>query len=179
MGWQRAGRIMKEWLILLGLMVVLHGMLFAGWAILEPTLMRSRSLPTGLIVAFITGYVAALSAISILFSIRLGRAGTPPEYREARERGLPATATVLEIRETGWQSGRSRGQRMVIGFRPFSIRPRQTKYEYQMRLRVMRPGAAEYEATLAEYLHSDEAPQQGAAIAIKVHPQRPDVVVLA
>jgi hypothetical protein len=48
-----------------------------------------------------------------------------------------------------------------------------------MRVRVMRPGAADYEATLAEFLTGDQVPKKGETIPIKVHPQRPEVMVLA
>lgn len=48
-----------------------------------------------------------------------------------------------------------------------------------MRLRVMRPGAVDYEAKLAEFLTHSQIPSQGDTIAVKVHPQNPEIVVLA
>jgi hypothetical protein len=106
-------------------------------------------------------YLLGLIAILWLFYRRLGRAHTPPEVREARAHGLPATATILSIEPTGWRSGsRTGGYRFVFTLRPFSIHPRTPKREYQMRLRVMRPGAADYEAELAEYLRLNRFPSR-------------------
>lgn len=37
---------------------------------------------------------------------------------------------------------------------------------------------ADYEADLAEFLKSEQIPQKGAVIPVKVHPENPDVIVM-
>jgi hypothetical protein len=114
-------------------------------------------------------YVVAFAVISFIFYRRLGRAHSPPEYREAREHGLPATAKVLEIKRTRWRIERN------INF-SLKIRPR--RWEYEMRLRVTRPGEVDYEGMLAEFLDTEQVPKKGATIPVKVHPQHPEVIVM-
>jgi hypothetical protein len=99
----------------------------------------------------------------------LEKASSPPEYREAHEQGVLATAQVLEIERTRWRVRRTRN---------FRLQPRPAKREYQMRLRVTRPGEPDYEAWLAEFLTGHQVPKKGAIIPIKVHPQRPEIIVM-
>ncbi len=163
---QRAVKILKEWAILLGLMLFLHLALFLGWGIIEPLGKQA----VGPILLLATLYVVALGVIMVVFYRRLGRAGSPPEFREAREQGLPATAKVLEIRRTRWRVRRRR---------TFDLQSHPRKFEYEMRLVVTRPGADDYEATLAEFLAGGHIPKKGATIPVKVHPQRPEIIVWA
>jgi hypothetical protein len=113
-----------------------------------------------------------------MFFRRVGRAHVPLEFREAHAQGHPATAQVLDIDWTGWESGRQR-QSILLSLHPFSLRYRPLKREYQMRLRVARPGEADYETQLAAYLVHDQVPKKGDTISIKVHPHRPEIVVWA
>ena len=162
---QRARQMTKQWAILLGLLTLLHLLFFLGWIILEPFAKRAPVLVVPLIIA----YLVLLAAILVIFYRRLGRADSPPEYREAREQGLPATAKVLEIKRTHWRVRRTRN---------FRFQQRPAKREYQMRLRVTRPGEPDYEALLAEFLPGGQVPKKGDIIPIKVHPQRPDIIVM-
>jgi hypothetical protein len=77
---------------------------------------------------------------------------------------------VLDIETTGWKSKQGPG---------VSYTWRSVKHEYQMRLRVTRPGEGDYEVMVAEYLTADQVPMKGSTIPIKVHPERPDIVVLS
>jgi hypothetical protein len=177
LGAQRTNRMMREWGILALLMIALHVLYFGGWIILDPSPTQSL-VPVLLLTAF---YLIGLTALMVVFFRRFSRAHTPVEVREARASGLPATAKVLEIAPTGWTSGstRSASLSLTITFRPFAIRPRRRSREYQMRLLISRPDAPDYEAQAAEYLVTEQTPQQGDTIPVKIHPQRPEVVVLA
>jgi hypothetical protein len=165
MGRQRARRIMKEWAILFGLLVPLHLLLFLGWVLLDP----DRSTPIALMVGVMAAYTLTFTVIIVVFYLRLRRATWPPEFRVAREQGVPTTAHVLEIAPTGWRS--TQGSSTSFTWRP-------VKGEYQMRLRVTGRGAGDYEVIVAEYLTAAQVPKIGATIPVKVHPQRPEIVVL-
>jgi hypothetical protein len=175
LGNQRFWRIMREWGILALLMIALHAVYFVGWALLSPTPNR----PLAPVLVLTALYVIASAVIIVVFYRRVSRADTPVEEREARANGLPAMAKVLEIEPTGWRSSRIRSTSFAVAvvFKPFRMYPRRRRYEYQMRLLVTHNGA-EYEAQLAEYL-SDQIPEKGDIIPVKVHPQHPEVVVLA
>jgi hypothetical protein len=165
LGWQRARRILKAWAILLGLFILLHLLLFVAWATLNP----SRSTPLALIIGLMTAYLVILTVIMLDFYRRVQRAAWPPEFRMAREQGMTTTACVVEVAPTGWQSTQGSGT-------SFTWRP--VKREYQMRLLVSGANAHEYEVIVAEYLRAAQVPKVGTTIPIKVHPQRPEVVVL-
>ncbi len=87
-GWQRARRIVKEWVLLLGLLVLLHLLLVVAWATFNP----SRSTPLARIIALMAVYLVVLTGILCGFYRRLQRATWPPEFRVARARGITATA---------------------------------------------------------------------------------------
>jgi hypothetical protein len=165
LGWQRARRMLKEWGILAGLLVLLHALLFLTWAALNP----GRSTPTAPIVALMLVYVIGLAAIIIVFSRRVQRAASPPEFRLARERGVAATAQVLEVAPTGWRT--KQGSSVSFTWRPI-------RREYQFRLNVTPPGGGAYEVSIAEFLTSDQVPAAGALVPVRIHPQRPEIIVL-
>ncbi|HEX2620956.1 MAG TPA: hypothetical protein VHL11_12435 [Phototrophicaceae bacterium] len=162
---QRARQMLKQWAILFGLLIVLHLLLFGGWWILEPYTARSTT-PT---IVLMIVYLVLLAVILLIFFRRLSDAASPVEYREAQEQGLPATAKVLKIERTRWRVKRTRN---------FRLQTRPQRREYLMRVRVTRPGEADYEASLAEFLTGDQVPKQGAVIPIKIHPQHPQVIVM-
>lgn len=162
---QRGRRISRQWAVLFVQLILLHALLMLGWVALDP----GRTRDVAVIILLMISYLAALTLILIRFFKRVGDAGSPPEYREAVERGIPATAKVLEIARTRWRIERYRNLR-------FQSRP--TRFEYQMRLRVSKPGEPDYEAFMAEFLSGNQVPQKGDVIAVKVHPQRPDVIVM-
>jgi hypothetical protein len=164
-GWSRGRRILKEWALLAGQLFLLHLLLFAGWVLLDPR--PGRSLVPVLWLA--AAYLVLFAIVLAVFCWRVGRAHVPTEYREAHSRGVSATATVLAVETTGWRSDRN------LNFR-LETRPR--KYEYRIRLCVVRDGAPGYETETAEYLRPAQAPQVGQTVAVAVHPERPEVVVL-
>jgi hypothetical protein len=115
-----------------------------------------------------SAYLVLLTGTLVLGWRWIGDAHVPREYREARERGVPGTAVVLEVEATGWQSGRT-------GRRSLRLPARAVRHEYVLRLRL----EGTYEARTSAFLTAEEAPAAGATVAVLVHPQRPDVVVLA
>lgn len=158
--------MLKQWALLAVALIIVHVLLFAAWIIIGAD--ASRSL-TPVVVVMAT-YVALFAAIVVVFCQRVNRAADPVEYREAHAHGLPATANVLKIERTRWRVRRSRN---------FRLQSRPQRFEYQMRLCVTRDGVADYEADMAEYLAGDDVPERGDVIAVKVHPQHPDVVVVS
>jgi hypothetical protein len=162
---QRARQMLKEWGILAILLILLHAFLIGGWVILNPGSSRSATANILLMVA----YLVLFAIIGWFFYKRVSRAGSPPEYREAREHGLPATAKILEIKRTRWRNKKSQS---------YKRRGLPTRFEYEMRVRVTRPGAEPYEAMLAEFLIGVQIPKKGEEIPVKVHPQRPEVIVM-
>jgi hypothetical protein len=162
---QRARQMLKQWAVLFGVLILLHGLLFLGWVILEPYSRRSL-IPTVLLIIV---YLIIFTAILLIFYQRVNLAASPPEYRETHENGVPATAKVLTIERTRWRVKRNRN---------FRLQSRPTRREYQMLVRVTRPDEPDYEASLAEFLTGDQVPEKGAVIPIKVHPQRPDIIVM-
>lgn len=165
---QRFGKTIKEWAIFLGRLLLLTLLYMLVWVPIE-NLGPRRAMPY--VVISMVVYLIVFTIIMISFFRRLKLAHSPPEYREAREHGLPATARVLDIKWTRWRSRRNDAS-LTLPARP-------TKFEYQMRLLVSRPGETEYETTIAEFLLSDEVPKKGDTIAVKIHPQRPEVIVWA
>jgi hypothetical protein len=159
-------RLLKEWMIFLGWMVVLHFLLFGGWILLDP----HPPLRVAPVVALAAGYVIGFFGILALFWWRLERVRFPPEYRLAHRMGRPASATVLTIHKTRWRT-RSRAGR--------SFTWRSPRYQYRIDLRVKAPGGADYDTAVLEYIAGDLVPELGEVVPIKVHPERPEVVVLA
>lgn len=162
---QRAIQMMKQWGILFGLFALLHIFIFLVWIVLEPVIMRTPAIAIGLIVV----YLVLDGIILLIFLKGLGKASSPPEYEEARQIGLPATATVLSIEQTNWKVRPSRN---------FRLQHRPYRREYQMQIRVTRDGQPAYETSLAEFLTGDQVPEKGSIISVKVHPQHPDVIVM-
>jgi hypothetical protein len=162
---QRAREMLKEWALFFGLLIVLHIVYFVGWGMIGPR-NRDDLMPIALLTIV---YLVGFAALMVIFYKRLASANAPIEYHEAREQGIPATAKVLQIGRTRWRHKRSRNFRL-------QVRPQE--FEYQMRVRVSREGEPDYEADVAEFLAGDDVPNKGDVIPIKVHPQRPEVIVL-
>lgn len=160
---QRGRQILKEWAVVGGLLVALH----VGYFLAIMAVAESRAV--GPVIVLTTAYLAGLCVILVVFYRRISLASRPQVYRDAHTLGIPASAKVLDIRRTRWRNPRTRN---------FRLQPRPIRFEYEMRLRISREGAAEYEASMAEYLSGDQIPKKGAIIAVKVHPQHPDVIVM-
>lgn len=167
MGKERGRRILIEWVLFGGAMLVLTGMLVAGLFVIDLIANNDRGLMANLIVGLTALYLIGFVAAMIVFLFRIREAHNPRPYREAAKIGLPASAVVVEAVDTGITSGRS-GQ---------SLRP--TTYQIQMRLRITHPDLPEYEAETTHYFRGGEIPKEGAVLAVKVHPHQPDVVVIA
>jgi len=157
--------MMKEWLLLVGLLIVLHAVLFLGWM----AVMTSPRLTITPIVLMMVGYMVLFVIIIVVFTRRLSRATSPREYQEAHDSGIVTTAKILSIKRTRWRIRRN------LNFR---LQTTPARYEYEMRVRIIPSHAAAYEAELSEFL-GGEVPSVGDSISVKIHPQRPEVVVLA
>ncbi len=162
---QRGRQIMKEWAIVGGLLLVLHIGLFLGWWAVDP----AESRAVGPVLVLVIVYLIGLCVTLVVSFRRISMAGLPQVYREARAQGVPASAKVLEIKRTRWRNPRTRNLR---------LQPRPLRFEYEMRLRVSREGASDYEAPMAEYLSGAQVPEKGDIIPVKVHPQHPDVIIM-
>lgn len=162
---QRAPRILREWVLLLSLLILLHVCLFFGWM----SMMTAEKFNVAPFIWLMVGYIIAFFLILFVFTRRLSRATVPPELKEAREQGIVASAKVLDIKRTRWRNPRTRNFRLQVS---------PTRYEYEMRVRVKPASAPEYEANLAEYLSGDDVPTQGDTIPVKIHPQRSEIVVM-
>jgi hypothetical protein len=164
-GADRTRRTMKAWAVTFGLFFVLLLLFFAGFGVLGALGWLSLRSALALAAVFMVGLVAVMV---VAWRI-LGEAHHPRVYREARDRGLPASATVLDLDQTGWRTG---------GGLDLRLRTRRKRYEYALRLRVAHPAAGEFEAETTAYLAGDEIPEVGDGVRVRVHPERPDVVVI-
>ena len=162
---QRGPKIARQWVLFFGWMIVLQVALFLSFVALEQHIRRN----TTLVLALVVPYLVALVVLMVLFFRRLGDAAMPPEYLEAKTNGLPASAKVLEIKQTRWHRPRRTN---------FRLQTTPRRWEYEMRVRISRPGLPDYEAGLAAYLSGSDVPKKGQMIDVKVHPQRPEVVVM-
>ena len=144
------------------------GVFLIGQVVLERMGVFSESVATIWGISFMVG----VSFVTIGFFWYMVRVLDPPAYRQARSQGVPTTAQVLDIQATG---ARTRRRNTII----LSKTPTSTKYEYRIQVLVTPPGATPYEATLVEMLEATKIPKQHAHIPVKIHPQHPDVVVLA
>jgi hypothetical protein len=163
---QRGPKIARQWVLFFGWMIVLQIAFFLILLALEREIRRTPAL----VIFLVVPYLIALCVLMVLFFRRLGDATSPPEYREAKANGLPATAKVLEIQQTRWYTKRRTN---------FRLQTTPRRWEYEMRVRVSQPGLPDYQAQLAAYLEGSDVPKKGDVIAVKVHPQHPEVVVMA
>jgi hypothetical protein len=161
----RGRRVTKAWAVTYGLFFLLLVAFFAGFVLLE--MLRLVSLRSALVLAAV--FVVGLVAVMVAGFRKIRDATTPPEYREVRVHGLTATATVLELERTGWRTG---------GGLDLRLRVRRKRWEYTLRLRVTDPVGGAYEARTTAYLAGEEIPEVGDRVGVKVHPQRPDVVLM-
>lgn len=164
---RRGQGIFRQWALLGGAFVVLHVVVLLIWIAFEDELMQSRG--AGFIVLTLV-YVAVFALLLVQFFRRITTAtAVPPEYREARERGIPTAAKVLQVERTRWRQERRRNIR---------LQPQPRRYEYIIRVRVTPPdGGPTYEAELADYMDGAHVPKVGDNITVHVHPQQPNVIV--
>jgi hypothetical protein len=155
---------MGGYLALLFLLIIIQGILDA-----------TNLLPLRLsVIPFVVLHLILL----VGFFIVLFRTISPSVYREAQKHGELAAAEVLAIKETGWRSPGSQRTSLTIRY-SLNGRPlRPSQYEYELQLRVMPAHTVPYEATVTTFLPTAEVPPKGATIPVKIHPQRPDILVL-
>lgn len=174
-------RFLKMWVIIAGYVVVSMAVI----AVPAVTL-RGNDTPTTIIVTTIL-VLAGLTIASAAFIVLLVRCWAPSVVRQARSAGLSTSADVIVVTATGWRT-RSGGTRNgSSGWRVQQggiVRPsRVPKYEYRLRVNVqppdVHPDVQSYEAIMFSVLATDDLPKPGDRITVKVHPQRPDIVVLA
>lgn len=157
----RGFAVIGGYLALLAILIVLQGVLdMTGLVSYRASLIPFMVLHLVLLVAF---FIIAWRLIN------------PPVYQQAQIDGQPATAQVLAVEKTGWRSKNS-GNNVwnLLAGRP--LRPR--KWEYKVQLRVTPPHTTPYETTLFIFVESAQVPVVGTTVAVKIHPQRPDIVVL-
>lgn len=160
---KRASNIQKEWLLLFLWIILLHVFYIT---ITIATADNSDFTP---IIWLTVGYLIAFAVIAFIFARRISHATFPRELKEAREQGIVASAKVLDIKRTRWRNPSTRNLRLQVS---------PVRFEYEMRVRVNPPDAPEYEAQLAEYLSGDEIPTKGDTIAVKIHPQHSEIIVM-
>lgn len=118
------------------------------------------------LLSFLNGVVPFLIlhiALLVAFFLAQWRLNDSPAYREARARGLPARAQVLEVQRTRWR------RRQFMGA---------WTYEYLLWIQLERPGEPDSKARLALYLPRGTSPPAiGDEVAVLVHPEHPAVVV--
>ncbi|HEU4324986.1 MAG TPA: hypothetical protein VFS21_17735 [Roseiflexaceae bacterium] len=94
----------------------------------------------------------------------------PPAYREARAKGLPAQARVLEVKRTGW---RVRTRLPTHTFEQM----RTHAFEHRLRVAVQPPDAPPYEAWVQVLVGRGQMPPAvGDHVSVKVHPHKRDVL---
>lgn len=103
-----------------------------------------------------------IAAIGVFFV--MWRVFQPLKIKQAKLQGILATADVLDATRTKWRMRRFLG--------PWSR-------EYRLQLRVMPPNGPSYPATAYAYFFSYAEPAIGSTIPVKIHPQRPNIVVVA
>ncbi len=162
---QRGSHILREWLLLLASFVLLHVFVFVGWIVM----MTAETFAVAPFIGLMVGYMVVFIAILFIFTRRLSRASFPRELKEAHEKGVMASAKVLDIKRTRWRNPRTRNFRLQVS---------PARFEYEMRVWVKPADAPEYEANVAEYLAGDDVPTKGDTIPVKIHPQRSEVVVM-
>jgi hypothetical protein len=155
----------RAWALGGGLLLGLILLLCVVWAVMDH--LRLVSLASAAVVA--GAFLVGLAFVMVACFRIIGNADRPPEIREARADGIAATGTVLAVEKTGWKTRRGRGTSLTFG---------PTRWECSIRLRVTRPDLPDYEAEAVESLTSDQFPERGAVVPIRVHPRRPEVVVL-
>jgi hypothetical protein len=160
---QKSVRMFIAMLALVGIIVLF----LAGPPILDRLGFFSETVAT----AWSIGFALAVSAGLIGYFWYVARLFNSRAYRQVRAQGIPITAQVLDIQPTGARMRKSRTMTTITPSRPAR--------EFLLRLLVSRPGAAPYEATVVGIIEFAKVPNKGDTIAVKVHPQRPAVVVLA
>lgn len=106
------------------------------------------------------------------------RVFNPPVYKEARKYGHPATAQVLAVKKTGWRNRMRKSSSLVVKIPSSGHSRTPFKYEYELQLRVTPGDALPYEAKVTTFLETTEVPSPGAMVDVKIHPRRPDIVIL-
>ena len=115
----------------------------------------------------------------VVFFIVALRSFNPPVYQEAQRHGQSATAQVLGVKETGWQNRIKKRNSLTLKYSLPGRSPQPHKYEYELQLQVLPTNGSPYEAKLTQFLETAEVPEKGSTVAVKIHPRRKDIVVLA
>ena len=99
----------------------------------------------------------ALGSGAFLLAAFSGWMLTSPKYRRLLKRGRDAAATVLEIRDTG----------VTLNKNPY----------VRLRLRVLPPDGAPYEAETRALVSRVSIPRVGDTVAVKYDPEKPGDVI--
>ncbi len=114
----------------------------------------------------LSGFVVFELLLAIGWFVLMRRWLFPRAYREAAQHGLRLEAVILAARPTGWRRRK----------RAKCISPRLTSHEYKLQIEVANPLQGSYSTTIYAYLPAP-GPKPGQRISVKVHQQRPDIVV--
>ncbi|MBX3055995.1 MAG: hypothetical protein KF770_05935 [Anaerolineae bacterium] len=150
-----------EWLVI-GVYIGIVLLLVVAVRLLD--LMGVLSYQTSLALLLVLNVVLATGFFYVIKEVF-----SPQAYRQARVIGLPATAQVLDLVDTGWQHRRSKRLKAFHS----------SRREYRLYVRVHHPQMSVYEATFFAFLLQADVPQKSAIVNIKIHPQQPRVIILA
>ena len=121
--------------------------------------------------------LGGLVIVSIVFGVLLLQFRSTPLITQAQTNGLPAAATVLKIGQTGWRRREARG-RLRVRQGGLTKHSDYDFWEYRVDVRVEQVGKPPYEAVIFQLLKPEQAPSVDDHIAVKIHPQRADIVVI-
>lgn len=170
-------RFIKMWLIIGGYCIAL--LLAVGM----PFVVVEDATRTNILASILLGFIG-FCIVSALFAVMMYRNWAPRILRDTREDGVVASATITELKPTGWRvGGYSRSERKQksmwrVEQGGISRYSKYRKFEYKMRVEVRRPDLPPYEAVIYQPFPKDQVPNPGDKITVKVHPERGDVVVL-
>ena len=160
-GWFRTRRILRGWATAMAVFLVPELLFIGAYAVLD----ERRLITVNTAAALAAAFVIALVPVMLLCYRIIGRGHRPPEEREARVHGRPATARVLGVQRT-----RSRLARNTN----FKLETTPTRWEYRIFVRVSRPSEPDYDGEVSEFLLTDDVPKKGDVLDVKVHPRDPD-----
>lgn len=117
--------------------------------------------------------------LMVAFFVIATRMFRPRVYEEAHRNGQPATGQVLAVKKTGWRNRMRKQSSFVVKIPPPGRSRIPFKYEYELQLRITPVDAPAYEAKVTTFLETAEVPTPGTMVAVKIHPQRSDIVILS
>jgi hypothetical protein len=166
-------RFVRMWLI-----IVVCCLVCIAVAVL-PFLLNRDDVPA----VIVTNSVFSLIGVGIVLlvgGVVMYRNWSPTVIKQAHASGIPSSAIVTEVTPTGWRmrvkTPESSGWRVQQG--GLTKRSAFHKHEYKLRVQVTRAVIPTHEAVIFQMLTSEQVPRLGDTIAVKVHPQHDEIVVM-